>query len=117
MQIIPGNIHKVKDATYDQMNKAFNIIKDKAIEAKTNPTQRVLFVVWYGGHGEIFDGSATTQVVTNDPDATKRRYPFEKKLAEIASFNNTYMIAFMDNCRNGVKNYYFERILVLQVLL
>jgi len=76
-----------------------------------------LFVVWYGGHGEIFDGSATTQVVTNDPDATKRRYLFEKKLAEIASFNNTYIIAFVDNCRNEVKNYYNERILILELLL
>jgi len=38
MQIMPGNIHKVEDATYDQMNKAFNMIKDKAIKAKTNPT-------------------------------------------------------------------------------
>jgi len=48
--------------------------------AKT-PTQNVLFVVWYGGHGEMFDGSTTAQVIIDDPDATKRRYPFEQKLA------------------------------------
>ena len=76
-------------------------MKEIAIIAKTKtPTKEVLFVVWYGGHGDIFDGSATTQVLTNDADATKRRYPFEQKLAEIASFKNTYIIAFMDNCRN-----------------
>jgi hypothetical protein len=48
----------------------------------------------------MFDSSTTTQVLTNDPDATKRRYPFEQKLAKIAFFNNTYVISFMDNCRN-----------------
>ena len=78
---MPGNILKCKDYTYDEMNQTFEMIKIKAILAKHHPTQRVLFVVWYGGHGEIFEGSATTQVLTNDPDATKRRYPFEQKLS------------------------------------
>ncbi len=64
----------------------------------------MLFVVWYGGHGEIFDGSAATQVLTNDSDETKRRFPFEIELAKIASKDNTYVIAFMDCCRNQVKN-------------
>ncbi len=65
----------------------------------------------------MFDGSATTQIVTNDSDETKRRFSFELRLAKIASFNNTYVIAFMDCCRNQVKNYYFERIIVLELLL
>ncbi len=82
---MPVNINKFEDATHDKINKAFNMIKGIATLAKTKtPTQNVLFVVWYSGHGEIFDGSATTQVLTNDSDATKRRYPFEQKLAEIA---------------------------------
>ena len=95
------------------------MIEDKAREASNNLTQRVkvLFVVWYGGHGEIFDGSATTKVLTNDPDVTKRRFPFEQNLGNIAFLDNTYIIAFMDNCRNEVKNYYNEQILALQLLL
>jgi hypothetical protein len=52
----------------------------------------------------MFDGSATTQVLTNDPDETKRRFSFELELAKIASSDNTYVIAFMDCCRNQVKN-------------
>ncbi len=94
------------------------MIDEIATLAKTKtPSQNVLFVFWYGGHGEIFDGSAATQVLTNDADETKRRYPFEQKLADLSFLNNTYVIAFMDCCRNGVKNYYFERILILQLLL
>jgi hypothetical protein len=100
------------------MNKAFNMIQDIAKVSSTNPTQKVLLVVWYWGHGELFDGSAataTTQVLTNDSDATKRRYPFEQKLGKIASLDNTYIITFMDNCRNWVQNYYVERSIILQL--
>ena len=104
MQIPEGNIQKFKDATYDEINKAFNKIEGIARVASTHPTQKVLFVVWYGGHGEMFDGSATTQVLTNDSEETKKRFPFEQKLADISFLNNTYFIAFMDCCRNQVKN-------------
>ena len=92
MQIMEGNIHKFKDATYDEINKAFKKIEGIARVASIHPTQKVLFVVWYGGHVEMFDGSATTQVLTNDPDETKKRFPFEQKLADISFLNNTFIL-------------------------
>ena len=92
MQIMKGNIHKFKDATYDEINKAFKKIEGIARVASIHPTQKVLFVVWYGGHVEMFDGSATTQVLTNDPDETKKRFPFEQKLADISFLNNTFIL-------------------------
>ena len=105
MQIMEGNIYKFIDKTYDEIKKAFKEMQEIAIISKTKtPTQKVLFVVWYGGHGEIFDGSATTQVLTNDLDETKKRFPFEQKLADISFLSNTYVVAFIDCCRNQVKN-------------
>jgi predicted AAA+ superfamily ATPase len=56
MQIAPENIIIFTDATYDEIDEAFKVIKSKAKIASTNPTMKVLFVVWYGGHGEIADG-------------------------------------------------------------
>ena len=118
MQIMEGNIYKFIDATHDEIKKAFIKIEKIATLAKTKtPAQKVLFVVWYGGHGEMFDGSATTQVLTNDLDETKKRFPFEQKLADISFLNNTYFIAFMDCCRKQVKNYCLERILILELIL
>ena len=89
MQIMERNIFKFKDITYDEMNKALKVIEEKARAASAHPTQKVWFVVWYNGHGEILDGSSKTLVVLNDFDETKRRFPLEQKLSEIASINNT----------------------------
>ena len=82
-------------------------MKEIARVASTNERDKVLFVVWFGGHGGMFDGSTTTQVLTNDPDETKRLFHFEQKLANLSSFKNTYVIAFIDCCRNQVKSYDF----------
>ncbi len=99
MQIEERNIYKFKDATYDEMHRAFNMIRGIVTLAKTKTlNQNVLFVVWYGGHGEIFEGSASTHVFTSDPDEIKRPFDFEQKLADL-SFENTYIIAFMDCSR------------------
>ena len=99
------------------MEKAFTKIEEKAIVASNSKTEKVLFVIWYGGHGEIVEGSATTQVVTNDTDVTKRRFPLEQKLSEIAFLNNTYILAFLDCCRVQIKNYCLERTILLELLL
>jgi hypothetical protein len=106
MQIKVENIHKFKDATNDEINKAFNKIEGIARKASNHLTQKVLIVVWFGGHGGMFDGSTTTQIVTNDADETKRRFDFEQKLANISSLNNTYVVAFIDCCRNQVGSNY-----------
>ena len=50
------------------------------------------------------DGSLTTQVVTNDHDAKKRRFSFEQSLANIAVFENTFIIAYLDCGRTRVNS-------------
>ena len=52
----------------------------------------------------MYDGSVTTQVVTNDPDVQKRRFDFEQVIANISRNKNTYIIAVMDCCRVKVEN-------------
>ena len=57
--------------------------------------------------------SGTTQVVTNDPDKTKRRFCFEQELANIARNKNFYIFAFMDCCRVITKDRSLEKNLIL----
>ena len=56
MQIAPENIIIFTDATYDEIDEAFKVIKSIATIAHNHKIKKVLFVVWYGGHGEIADG-------------------------------------------------------------
>ena len=87
------------------MRKAINdVISNKSLKAACHQTEKILFIVWYGGHGEMYDGSVTTQVVTNDPDVQKRRFDFEQVIANISRNKNTYIIAVMDCCRVKVEN-------------
>jgi hypothetical protein len=77
MNIPDKNIVIEIDLTYKQMNDFLKEIKQMYLLASTHPSTKILCFVWYGGHGEMFDGSAFTQVVLNGSDQEKRRFELE----------------------------------------
>jgi len=77
MKISESNTRRFYNPTYDEMEAGIMMLQELAVIAKCHPTEKFLFLVWFGGHGEMSNGSATTQVVTNDPDPAKRHFDFE----------------------------------------
>jgi hypothetical protein len=73
------------------------VLKKQYIEAERNKTE-TLFIIWYGGHGEMA-GSEATQIRFNTKDPRKRCYAWERNLIMLASRYYTYTIAFFDCCR------------------
>jgi hypothetical protein len=78
MNISDKNIVIEIDLTYKQMNDFLEEISKIYLQASNHPSKKILCFVWYGGHGEMFDGSASTQVVLNGSDQEKRRFELEK---------------------------------------
>jgi hypothetical protein len=53
------HIFKLYDTNYDEVDELWDKMKGlfrTAHKTKTN----ILFIPWYGGHGEMYDGSTTT---------------------------------------------------------
>ena len=97
------HIFKLYDSNYDDVDELWDKVKVIFRNAQKTRTN-ILFIPWYGGHGEMYDGSTSTQILINDPDPTKRRYPWEKNLAIISRFSHTYTLAYFDCCRVQVKS-------------
>ena len=77
LHIPDKNITFLKDATYDEIDECYDKLKklyNTAMKAGGPPT---LFVIWYGGHGEM-GGSAFTQICCNSQDKNLRLYRFEE---------------------------------------
>ena len=58
------HIEKLYDTNYGELLLFRSRIEGKfknAQETKTN----ILYILWYGGHGEMYDGSTTTQILLN----------------------------------------------------
>jgi hypothetical protein len=70
-------------------------MKLKYMKANKSSDTRILFIIYYAGHGEMYDGSTTTQIVFNG----EIRYPLEFNLSAISSMKNTYTVAIFDCCR------------------
>ena len=68
------NINILKDVTYDEVDDLWDDLKKKYRAAEKNG--KTLFIIWYGGHGEMA-GSATTHISLNETDPDKRCYPWE----------------------------------------
>ena len=81
------------DACWDDLK-----VKYRAASKKVNPEGETLFVIWYGGHGEM-GGSATTQICCDSQDPSRRLYPWEKNLMMLTEMPKTYTLAFFDCCR------------------
>jgi len=64
--------------------------------------RRILLMLYYAGHGEMYNGSTTTQIVFNgDTEGDGLiRYPLEFNLYALSSCKNTYIIAILDSCRS-----------------
>ncbi len=60
-----------------------------------------LFVIWYGGHGAILNG--TTQIILNESELKLRYYPLELNLNHFSNYKHTYTIVIMDCCRSLFK--------------
>ena len=97
------------------MHKVFAKIRSESIVAAAHPTNQILYIFWYGGHGEIYGNSVTTQVVTNDSDAKKRHFYFEQELAIIACNKNIFIIAFLDCCRKQVDSDCDDKLMILEL--
>jgi hypothetical protein len=54
-------------------------------------------VIWYGGHGAIFN--TTTQIVVNEEDPKLRYYPIELNLNHFSNCKHTYTVVILDCCR------------------
>jgi hypothetical protein len=74
-------------------------IFENAQQTKTN----VLFITWYGGHGEIYGKSTSTQMSLNSPKENERRFSWERELATLSSYTHTYTLAYFDCCRVRVE--------------
>ena len=77
MDIPDENIIIEKDLTYEKMKALMADIKSKYMLAHTQSVYRILCFIWYGGHGEMFDGSVSTQVVLNGANQEERRFDLE----------------------------------------
>ncbi len=90
MNIPDDHIFEYHNADYEKMDYALKKhIKNRFTKANTHPSRKILVFVWFGGHGEMYDGSPTTQVVLNDKDPSKRRFPLEKLLADFSFHEET----------------------------
>ena len=49
----------LRDATYVQLKKCFNKLKKKYNAANKTGDPLTLFLIWYGGHGELGSSSFT----------------------------------------------------------
>jgi hypothetical protein len=98
LKIPEENIFTLKDGNWDEVEQLWDDLKKLYQAASRIGGPKTLFLIWYGGHGEM-DASATTQISVNDPDEDKRCYPWEQKLMALASRKNTYTLAFFDCCR------------------
>ena len=96
LKIPRENITVVKDADYDKVDECWLMLRELYNKARTGPP--TLFVIWYGGHGEM-GGSATTQICCNSQDPTERLYPWEESLMTLTQKENTLTLAFFDCCR------------------
>ena len=78
LKIPDDNIKVLRDATHDEVDACWDDLKVK-YKAAGKKAGETLFVIWYGGHGEM-GGSATTQICCNSQDPRERLYPWEKQL-------------------------------------
>ena len=82
LKIPVENIVVLEDGNYEEVDALWDEIKLKYTAAgrKLNPKGETLFVIWYGGHGEM-GGSAFTQISLNvQPDDTNRFFPLEASI-------------------------------------
>ena len=91
------NIFYLKDGTLDEVEMLYARLKLKYLEANNNGP-KTLFIIWYGGHGEM-NGTATTHISLNEADEALRCYPWEINLNHLSNAKNTYTLAFFDCCR------------------
>lgn len=59
-------------------------------------SKRVLVYVYYSGHGVM---DTTTKIVLNEEDEVFRYFSMEAKLSIAAKYQNTYVVAVFDCCR------------------
>jgi len=64
LQIPQQNITILKDASYDEIEKLWQKLKDIYSNASHPTGQKTLILAWVAGHGEM-GGSAHTMLVTN----------------------------------------------------
>jgi hypothetical protein len=98
LKIKDDNIHALKDASYEQVDDLWMKLKLLYRAAGTKNGPETLFVIWYGGHGEM-GGSATTQICCNSQDPDERLYPWESSLMTLTEKPKTFTLAFFDCCR------------------
>ena len=96
------HIFRLKDTNLDDLIVFKCKIEGIFRNAQKNKTN-IFFISWYGGHGEMYDGSTSTQIYLNDPDPKRRRYSWEKELTVLSRFSYTYTLAYFDCCRVGVR--------------
>ena len=96
LNIPDKNITVVRDADYNKVEECWESLKKLYNNARKGPP--TLFVIWYGGHGEM-GGSATTQICCNSQDPERRLYPWESSLMTLAEKPKTFTLAFFDCCR------------------
>ncbi len=88
LKIPHDNITVLTDVTYDEVDDCWLELKKKYREADKKEGPETLFILWYGGHGEM-GGTAHTQICCNTQDDRKRLFPWEARLNILTDTRNT----------------------------
>jgi hypothetical protein len=88
LKIPHDNITVLEDVTYDEVDACWDDLKVKYKKAEKKGGPETLFILWYGGHGEM-GGSAHTQICCNTQDEDKRLFPWESRLNILTGMRNT----------------------------